>query len=938
MGIELSQYRACIGSFNSKASNYRIKNNVTQSTENLPTYNFFYLSAAILIPIIIGSMAAIYRCDDYCNYQVVKNNQKHNIQDKNFSGDISVDFSSSFILQYTLNVFAASSFSMISNFQSRYLNGNRKNQGIKICHWNKGGSHLQNKMPEIRQLVSGLHPHILGISEANLFPNHDQSLVQLTDYNLHLPLTLSGQDNKYCRVVTYTHKSLVAKLRPDLMSETCSSIWLEVGLPRHKRFLVCQTYREWQLLNQGQDNSSLAVPEQLARWAEFLEQWENALNTGLEVHTLGDMNINHLNWTDQSLPSSNQTSRLRPLINALFSRILPQGVTQCVRMATRHWPNQTSTGLDHYYTNRPDKITEVHAQHHGGSDHMAIFATRYSRSIITNQSYVRKRSYKYFDPDEFTAAIQQLGWLDIYLCNDVDQAVRLLSNKITTTLDRMAPMKTVQVRTNYNPWISQETKDLMKERDETQKQASQSNNPDQWRKYKHLRNRITSRLRSEEKNWQRFKLAECGTDSAKTWKTVRGILNWQSSGSPTQLFHNGVLWSKPQDVATTQNDFFLQKINQIRENLPPPMLDPLAKLSSLMAGRTCSFRLSAVHPEEIDKIISSLKNSSSFGLDLIDTRIIKLIQPEILPALTHVINLSISSKKFPDYWKDAKIIPLHKKDDLLNPKNYRPVAILPIFSKVLERSIFNQISKYLTENSLLHPNHHAYRPSHNTTSALIQMYDTWVGAVDDGELSGACLLDMSAAFDIVDHPLLLQKLALYGFDDGSLEWIHSYLSNRKQCVSISGSLSKLLPVTTGVPQGSILGPMFYTLFTNELPEIIHDHPSTEQGSESFPNYNTSCTTCGSIVCFADDTTLSCSNNDPNTLSEELSAKFKLIAAFLVSNRLKLNDDKTHLLVLTTSQARRRAEADHVQISTPTADIVPSSSEKLLGAWIHQDLK
>ena len=143
------------------------------------------------------------------------------------------------------------------------------------------------------------------------------------------------------------------------MSDTCSSICLEVGLPRHKRFLVCQTYREWQLLNQGQDNSSQSVAEQLARWTEFLDQWDKALDTGLEVHTLGDMNINHLNWTDQSLPASNQTSRLRPLINALFTRILPQGVSQCVRGATRHWPNQTSSGLDHYYTNRPDKLSEV---------------------------------------------------------------------------------------------------------------------------------------------------------------------------------------------------------------------------------------------------------------------------------------------------------------------------------------------------------------------------------------------------------------------------------------------------------------------------------------------------------------------------------------------------------------------------------------------------
>ena len=549
MGIELSQYRACIGSFNSKASNYRIKNNVTQSTENLPTYNFFYLSAAILIPIIIGSMAAIYRCDDYCNYQVVRNNQKHNIQDKNFSGDISVDFSSSFILQYTLNVFAASSFSMISNFQSRYLNGNRKNQGIKICHWNKGGSHLQNKMPEIRQLVSGLHPHILGISEANLLPNHDQSLVQLTDYNLHLPLTLSGQDNKYCRVVTYTHKSLVAKLRPDLMSETCSSIWLEVGLPRHKRFLVCQTYREWQLLNQGQDNSSLAVPEQLARWAEFLEQWENALNTGLEVHTLGDMNINHLNWTDQSLPSSNQSQKLKSLITLLFSRILPHGVSQLVSGPTRHFPGQNPTGLDHYYSNRPEKLSDVQTQHRGGSDHMLIFAVRYSRAIKTSPRYVRKRRYKDFDSDQFIAAVKKINWLELYLATDVNQAVQLLSDKITFILDTMAPLRTVQIRTRYAAWLSKETINLMKERDNLQKKAAESRKREDWVQFKSVRNKINNRLKYEERNWQRTKLEQCGDSSKDVWKNGKGILNWKSSGSPNQLFYKGALVTKYQDMA-----------------------------------------------------------------------------------------------------------------------------------------------------------------------------------------------------------------------------------------------------------------------------------------------------------------------------------------------------------------------------------------------------
>ena len=120
------------------------------------------------------------------------------------------------------------------------------------------------------------------------------------------------------------------------------------------------------------------VEQQMARWAEFLDHWERALNTGLEVHTLGDMNLNHCNWTDESLPATNQTSRLRPLITALFSQIFPHGVTQCVTGPTRHWPNQPSSGLDHYFTNRPDKLSPVEKQFRGGSDHMFIFAVRYA--------------------------------------------------------------------------------------------------------------------------------------------------------------------------------------------------------------------------------------------------------------------------------------------------------------------------------------------------------------------------------------------------------------------------------------------------------------------------------------------------------------------------------------------------------------------------------
>ena len=239
----------------------------------------------------------------------------------------------------------------------------------------------------------------------------------------------------------------------------------------------------------------------------------------------------------------------------------------------------------------------------------------------------------------------------------------------------------------------------------------------------------------------------------------------------------------------------------------------------------------------------------------------------------------------------------------------------------------------MNEKNLLHPSHHAYRKNHNTASALVQMYDSWINNFDRGAYSGVCFLDMSAAFDIVDHTLLLQKLELYGFNKRSLSWLRSYLSDRSQCVSINSSCSSLLNVPTGVPQGSILGPLLYTLFTNELPETIHDH----ENNGTWPPYNDSCTACGTICCFADDTTFSSFAENPDHLASNLAEKFKIISEFLISNGLKLNEDKTHLLLLTSSQKRRKNNPQ-ISLVTNSAIVRSTPAEKLLGCTILEDLK
>ena len=253
--------------------------------------------------------------------------------------------------------------------------------------------------------------------------------------------------------------------------------------------------------------------------------------------------------------------------------------------------------------------------------------------------------------------------------------------------------------------------------------------------------------------------------------------------------------------------------------------------------------------------------------------------------------------------------------------------------------MFVQIIEYFESNNLLHANHHGFRAHHNTTTALLQMYDTWVEAMDRGEASGVVLLDMSAAFDMVDHNLLIEKLLLYGFDNASAAWIKSYLSDRKQTVCIDGTCSPLLSLEYGVPQGSIIGPLLYIIFTSDLPECVHDHP-LQQGDHqpAQPVHNMICADCGGICCFADDSSYTFSSKEAETISEKISEKFTMISDYMASNGLKLNEDKTHLMVLMTDEARRTKQDFNVSLDTQQEIIYPSKSEKLLGGIISQNLK
>ena len=235
------------------------------------------------------------------------------------------------------------------------------------------------------------------------------------------------------------------------------------------------------------------------------------------------------------------------------------------------------------------------------------------------------------------------------------------------------------------------------------------------------------------------------------------------------------------------------------------------------------FKIPCTNQAFIKQFLSNLKVNKSTGLDNIGPRILKMSANVITPSLLFIVNKSISSGQFPSAWKEATVKPLFKsgsKDDI---NNYRPISILPTISKLIEKWVEKQFSQYLTDFKLLHKSQSGFRPKHSTESALILMIDSWLKAINEGKVVGCVLVDFRKAFDLVDHEILLTKLQSYKCNDSCLSWFKSYLSNRTQRVSLNNNLSDASNIIHGVAQGSIVGPLLFLIFINDLPLYIQNN-------------------------------------------------------------------------------------------------------------------
>ena len=397
----------------------------------------------------------------------------------------------------------------------------------------------------------------------------------------------------------------------------------------------------------------------------------------------------------------------------------------------------------------------------------------------------------------------------------------------------------------------------------------------------------------------------------KTWEGIRKIVNIKKSGtSTTQLKIGGKIVDNEEEIATNFNDFFVNVGPSTDESIP---VAPGMSANRFLKDRIeTNFIIAHISNDEIIDIINKLENKST-GPSGIPLRLLSLIPDLIIIPLAHIINLSFSTGEFPNLLKIVKVIPIHKGGSTQDMNNYRPISLLSIFDKIIEKIMHKNLYAFLESNDILFKNQYGFRKNNSTVYALAEITEKIKNSIDNGLFGCGIFIDLRKAFDTVNHNILLSKLEHYGIRGHLLNWFQSYLSNRKQYVTINAFSSDFKPITCGVPQGSVLGPLLFLLYINDLPNI----------SKKLNFY-----------LFADDTHIYHECKSIQELEKVTNKELKKLSFWLNINRLSLNIDKTNYMIF---HPYNKPVKQNVTILINKKAISEKDSLKYLGVVIDSTL-
>lgn len=636
---------------------------------------------------------------------------------------------------------------------------------------------------------------------------------------------------------------------------------------------------------------------------EFLEKLEQLLfrltKRSLKIIICGDWNINTLK------PSKS----CQDLVNLLKNF----NIELHIKSPTRHL-----ACLDQFASNMKQVIAEVH--HLGLSDH----ETGQTLSVKINKKrklinwHEQVRDYSEENVKKFCHCISSITFSEMYNKNNFNAAFQEFHELFALFFDLCFPIFIVK-KSNRKNNISWLTKGLKKScvrkrylyLKHKQFGAKKRNKNKIYREY----NSILKKCMRKSRELQNNKYINNNKNKCKAvWEVINSnIGDIKTNTEIDKILYNNNTYSDSIDICEAFNNYYIQLTNDTNFKFD---INDINKTIDVNNQNTIFLR--PTYPDEIFKVINSLNNTNSVGIDGINTKLIKTCATFISEPLSYLVNMSLEQGIFPELLKSSIVKPLFKKGDVTNMSNYRPVTLIPVFSKIFEKIMLKRLHDFAISQEILSHDQFGFRKNSTTSLACFNLIKIITEAINENTPVTAIFLDMSKAFDYVDHKLLLFKLDKYGIRGKANDWIKSYLTDRNQCVEISklqknnkiAIRSKFQGNNFGVPQGSVLGPFLFLIYINDLPNVT--------------NHKT--------VLFADDTTVIVKCNDKSTYESEITITLDKIINWLTTNNLKINVEKTKMIQFQTY----RRKPLHLNINHDGKKIEEVSSTKFLGLLLDQN--